>query len=71
MAIGAIVEIGVAEHMKRARERLEQRFEIRKPAPFGIGDRPPQPVFDSHREWTIWSSGDLVIWSLIGQLQNQ
>jgi hypothetical protein len=53
MAIGAIVEIGVAEHMKRARERLEQRFEIRKPAPFGVGDRPPQPVFDGHIHFVI------------------
>jgi hypothetical protein len=39
LAIWTIVEIGAAERAQGIRERIEQRFQLRQPSLFGIGDR--------------------------------
>jgi hypothetical protein len=65
VAIGALVEIGAAERVKRARKGFEQRSQFRKATPFGVRDCPLQPLFDSHTHLVIWSFGHLVIdWSI-------
>src|SRR5215510_14371079 len=47
---GAAAEAGAAKQLRGLGEPLEQRFELRQAAAFGVCDGGFQPVFNGHHE---------------------